>query len=181
MKVSKAAAYALHALMYMVWHITQLPATSNSIARAEGIPSWYMAKIFQRLVKAGFVKAVKGREKGYVFTKPPEQISLLELLEAVEGGPLLDDCPLKHCECGGTAENCYIYAQWKNTTKRMNKMLEETSLMTAAWNHPDHRFYALPEVLETSKMKSRKKATKSKQSGHDIGGRCGKGTLESRM
>jgi Rrf2 family protein len=162
MKVSKATAYALHALMYMVRHITQLPATSNTIARAEGIPPGYMAKIFQRLVKAHFVKAVKGREKGYVFAKPPEEISLLELFEAVENGPLFNDCLLRHCQCGGTPENCYIYAQWKSTTKGMSKIFTETSLAAAAWNHPEHRFYALPESLETVKRKPREKATKPK-------------------
>ena len=160
MKISKATAYALHALMYMVRHITQLPAKSNTIARAEGIPTGYMAKIFQRLVKARFVKAAKGREKGYVFARSPEEISLLELFEAVENGPLFSDCLLRHCQCGGTTENCYIYAQWISTTKRMSKVLAETSLTAAAWNHPEHRFYTLPEVLETVKRKPREKAAK---------------------
>ena len=63
MKVSIAAAYSLHALMYMVRHITQLPATTNTIAKAEGIPPEYLSKIFQQLVKAGFVKAAKDKKK----------------------------------------------------------------------------------------------------------------------
>jgi DNA-binding IscR family transcriptional regulator len=44
MKISKTAAYSLHALMYMVRHITQLPATTNTIAKAEGIPAEYLGK-----------------------------------------------------------------------------------------------------------------------------------------
>ncbi len=59
MKISKATAYSLHAMMYMVRHVTQLPATTNTIAKAEGIPVGYLAKIFQKLVKAGLVKAGK--------------------------------------------------------------------------------------------------------------------------
>ncbi|MHC4084138.1 MAG: Rrf2 family transcriptional regulator [Planctomycetota bacterium] len=55
MKVSQATAYALHAMMYMVRHITQLPATTATIAKAEGIPAGYLAKIFRRLVKARLV------------------------------------------------------------------------------------------------------------------------------
>ncbi len=164
MKVSKATAYALHALMYMVRHITQLPAASNTIVKAEGIPPGYMAKVFQRLVKSHFVKAVKGREKGYVFAKSPEEISLLELFEAIENSPLFNDCLLRHCLCGGTPENCYIYAQWISTTKRMSKIFAETSLAAAAWNHPEHRFYTLPESLETVKRKPRGKAARLKAS-----------------
>jgi len=162
MKVSQATGYALHALMYMVRHITQLPATASTIAKAEGIPSGYLSKIFQKLVKARFVRAVRGHKRGYVFARPPEEITLLELFEVIEGGPLFDDCLLKHCECGGTPENCYIYAQWLSTTKKMNKLFAETTLVTAAWNHPQHRFYSLPESLEAAKKKKGQKAAKPK-------------------
>ena len=153
MKVSQATAYALHAMMYMVRHITQLPATTGTIAKAEGIPAGYLAKIFQRLVKARFVRSVRGRKRGYVFAKPPEEISLLELFEVIEGGPLFEDCLLRHCECGGTPENCCIYAQWISATKKINKLLSETSVVTAAWNHPEHRFHSLPESLQAEKKK----------------------------
>ena len=47
MKVSQASAYALHALMYMVRHRTQLPVTSSTIAKSEGIPSGYLAMLKQ--------------------------------------------------------------------------------------------------------------------------------------
>ena len=151
MKVSKASAYALHALMYMVRHTTELPVVGSIIAKAEGIPPAYLAKVFQRLVKAGFVKSVKGRRKGYVFAVPPEEISLLEIFEAVEGKALFGDCFLRHCECGGTPENCYIYAQWVSSTRKMNGLLDDTDLVTAAWNHPEHRFDSLPKPVEQSR------------------------------
>jgi len=153
MKVSNAAAYSLHALMYMVRHITQLPATTNTIAKAEGLPRGYLAKIFQKLVKAGFVKAVGGKKKGYVFAKSPEEISLLELLEVIEGHSLFDDCLLRHCECGGTPENCCIYAKWTSATKKIRQLFAETSLTAAAWNHPEHRFNSLPESLKDANKK----------------------------
>ncbi len=153
MKVTKATAYGLHALMYMARHITQLPVTTDTIAKGEGIPPGYLAKIFQRLTKARLVRGVKGRKRGHVFTRPPEEISLLEVIEAMEGESLFDDCPLKHCECGGTPENCVIFAQWVRTTKKINKLFEETSLASVAWNHPEHRFHSLPKSLEAEKKK----------------------------
>src|SRR4030042_6006798 len=116
MKVKKSAAYALHALMYMVRHSTQLPATTDIIAKAEGIPSNYLAKIFQQLVKARFVKAVKTKKRGYVFARAPEEISLLELFEVLEGGPLFGDCFLRHCQCGGTQGNCRLLSVWTEST-----------------------------------------------------------------
>ena len=162
MKVSKASAYSLHALMYMVRHITQLPATTNTIAKAEGIPPGYLAKIFQQLVKASFIKTARSKNKGYVFAKPPEEISLLELFELIEDESLFDDCLLRHCECGGTVDNCCIFAKWLSATKKIKQLLSETSLVTATWNHPEHRFYNLPESLKAVNEEPKTKATKTK-------------------
>ena len=146
MKVTQASAYALHALMYMVRHVTQLPATSSAIAKAEGMPAGYVAKVLQQLAKAGFIRSVRGRKRGYVFSRPPEEISLLELFEAMEGRDLFDDCPLRHCSCGGTSENCRIFAQWISATRRLKELLDETTVASAAWSHPEHRFNVLPAL-----------------------------------
>jgi Rrf2 family protein len=161
MKIKKSGAYALHALMYMVRHNTQLPATTAAIAKAEGIPSDYLAKIFQLLVKARFIKAVKRKSKGYVFTRPPEEISLLELFETVEGSPLFEDCFLRHCECGGTKENCHIYSVWSTSANRVKQILEETTIANAAWSHPEHRFMSLPESLAGTKGRKKAKSALS--------------------
>lgn len=147
MKVTKSAGYALHALMYMVRHSTQLPVTAVTVAKAEGIPSDYLAKIFQQLAKARFVKAIRGRKRGYVFARPPEQITLLELFEVVEGASLFDGCFMKHCECDGTPENCRIFSIWTDATRQIKKELEDTTVASAAWAHPEHRFMSLPESL----------------------------------
>jgi len=147
-KVSQASAYALHALMYMVRHRTQLPATSATIAKSEGIPPGYLAKVLQRLAKAGFVQSVRGRNRGYVFARDPEEVSLLELFDTLEGRSLFGDCPLKHCACGGTPQNCRIFAQWISATAKLKALLEEITIVSAAWNHPEHRFDELPDFAE---------------------------------
>ena len=146
MKINQASAYAMHALMYMVRHMTQLPVTSKTMAKAEGIPAGYLSKVLQQLVKAGFIRSVKGRERGYVFARPPEEISMLQLLEALEGQPMFDDCPLRHCACGGTTQNCRIFAHWTAATRKLKELLAETTVASAAWNHPEHRFNVLPSL-----------------------------------
>jgi Rrf2 family protein len=151
MKISQTSAYALHALMHMARHVTQLPVTSRRMARAEGIPAGYLAKVLQQLAKAGYVRAVKGRERGYVFARPPEEISLLELFETLEGEPLFDDCPLRHCACDGTRDNCHIFAQWLAATRRMKDLLGETTIASVAWHHPEHRFETLPSAMTGEK------------------------------
>lgn len=149
MKISQASAYALHALMYMVRHMTQLPVTSKVISKAEGIPAGYLSKILQQLARAGFIQAVRGQERGYVFARAPEQITLLELFEAIEGQPMFDGCPLQHCACGGTAQNCRIFSAWLDATRAIKDLLVKTTVASAAWNHPEHRFDVLPNVAST--------------------------------
>lgn len=160
MKVTRATAYALHALMYMVRHATQLPVTTSTIAKAEGLPATYLAKIFQRLVKAGYVKVLRGRQKGYVFARSPNDIHLLDLFEVIEGEQLFDDCFLRHCNCGGTPGNCHIYGLWVIATKEIKKLLKDTSLEAAAWNHPDHRFYSMAKSLKDKKVRQQKQRPK---------------------
>ncbi len=152
MKISQTSAYALHALMYMARHVTQLPIASRNIARAEGIPAGYLAKVLQQLAKAGYIRAVKGRERGYVFARPPEDISLLELFETLEGETLFDDCPLRHCACGGTSGNCHIFAQWLAATRGMKDLLRETKIAAAAWQHPEHHFEARGNLVTTEEV-----------------------------
>ncbi len=144
MKVSKASAYGLHALMYMVRHMTQLPATVETMAQAEGIPTGYLGRILQQLARAGLIRFVSDHKRGYVFAKSPEEISLTEVLETIEGEPLFNDCPLKHCLCDGTPENCRIYARWVSGTRKIRDIFDETTIATAAWNHPEHRFNEPP-------------------------------------
>lgn len=118
------------------------------------MPVSYVSKVLQQLAKGGFIKSVKGRHRGYVFARPPEEVSLLALFEALEGPLFFDDCPLRHCACGGTAENCRIFAQWISATRRVKDMLEETSIVSAAWNHPEHRFNVLPQRDSPGKARS---------------------------
>ena len=137
MKLKQATVYALHATMYMVRHITQLPLTAHAIAKAEGMPPGYLAKIFQRLVKANIVKSSANHKKGYVFARPPKEINLLELFEAVEDRPIFQGCFLDHGDCKSEPGKCAIGKCWMDAAKGVTGFLVETSLVAAAWEHPE--------------------------------------------
>ncbi len=154
MKIKQNTAYAMHALMYMVRHATQMPITLNEIAKAEGIPKSCLSKTFKKLVDSKLVKTAIKPKRGYVFAKDPEEISLLELFEVVEESKLFADCFMRHCECGGTPENCKIFSRWVSSTKRMSDYLAKTSIVESAWNHPEHRFHEIPASKQVSSTMS---------------------------
>ena len=140
MKTSKASSYAMHALMYMVRHSTLLPITNKVIAKAEGIPVGYLAKILQQLAKAGIVTSSRKSNGGYNFAQPAERISVLKVLNAIEGESFFDECFMKHCDCGGTVENCEIYKLWHESTMKIKEYLSHKSIVDATWKHPEHHF-----------------------------------------
>ena len=140
MKIKQANSYALHALMYMVRHATQLPVTAHAISKAEGIPYRQLANIFKLLAEAGIVKMTDNGHAGYVFAKPPSQVTLLELFQLIEGEPIFDECFMKHCDCKATPEDCSIYDAWKKATASVARKLSEITIEKAAWAHPEHYF-----------------------------------------
>lgn len=148
MKLKRANSYALHALMYMARHSTQLPLTLQAIAKAEGIPYRQLTTLFHALTEAGIVTVAE--PGGYVFKRAPSQVSLLELFELVEGHPLFEECFLKHADCPGTTDNCIIYASWKQATQMISKTLSEISIDKAAWGHPEHFFQRCCVGIETA-------------------------------
>ena len=140
MKLKKANSYALHALMYMVRHMTQSPLTLQAISKAEGIPYRQLVSLFRLLSDAGIVQNSTSQQGGYAFARPPSDVTLLEVFELVEGHALFQECFLKHTDCLGSTDNCAIYASWKQATQIISKKLSEISIDKAAWGHPEHFF-----------------------------------------
>jgi len=144
MKAKHATAYGLHAMMYMVRHITQLPLTAKAIARAEGIPPAYLSRILRRFVKAGLLKTAANARDGYVFARPPEQITLLDVFEVMEDTLFSDECLMQHGPCGVGPGQCALYGTWHQAMQRVKDHLAQTTLDAAAWGHPEHTFHQTP-------------------------------------
>ena len=89
-------------------------------------------------------KDAKKGKGGYLFARPPEQINVYEILVAVEGHAIFDDCFMRHCDCSGTSENCDIYHIWSEATYRIKEYLTHMSLVDATWSHPEHYFKTSP-------------------------------------
>ncbi len=94
MKLTRASNYALQALVY---HGAQKDpkqvVPSHITAREQGIPERFLLKILKPLVSAGVLDSLKGPNGGYRLAKDPAKISLLEVVEAVDG-PIRGQAPL---------------------------------------------------------------------------------------
>jgi len=85
MKLSHAASYGIHAIVHIAGQNAGVPQASHEIARAHKIPERFLLKILKPMVSAGLLLSVKGPHGGYRLAKPALQISLLDIVEAVEG------------------------------------------------------------------------------------------------
>ena len=92
MKLTRASSYALHALAFMAAQKHDQPMASHNIAQSEEIPERFLLKVLKPLVSARILHSVKGPNGGYRLAKAPSDISMLDIVEAVDG-PIRGQAP----------------------------------------------------------------------------------------
>jgi Rrf2 family protein len=85
MKLTRAASYALHAMVHIAGEKPNVPIPSHEIAQAHDIPERFLLKVLKPLVSAGLLYSVKGPHGGYRLARSANQISVLDVIEGVEG------------------------------------------------------------------------------------------------
>jgi Rrf2 family protein len=92
MKLTRASSYALHALAYLAQQPPGTAVASHVAAAARGVPEKFLLKLLKPLVGAGILRSAKGPHGGYRLARPAKDITLLEVVEAVNG-PVRGDVP----------------------------------------------------------------------------------------
>ncbi len=85
MQLTRAASYAIHALVHMANQAGDQPLASHRTARERGLPEQFLLRSLKLLVSRGILKSIKGPHGGYRLAKAPKDITLLEIVEAVDG------------------------------------------------------------------------------------------------
>ncbi|MCS7016224.1 MAG: Rrf2 family transcriptional regulator [Gemmatales bacterium] len=85
MRITRATTYAIYAMVDIAQHKAEGARASHVIAENYDIPERFLLKVLKPLVAAGLLHSVKGPRGGYQLARPATQITLLEIIEAVEG------------------------------------------------------------------------------------------------
>jgi Rrf2 family protein len=85
MKLTRSTEYALMAVGYIARNTHLGPVAGKRIAQLHHIPAGYLLKVLQQLARANILLSVRGPQGGFVLARTAEKISLLEIIEAVEG------------------------------------------------------------------------------------------------
>jgi Rrf2 family protein len=90
--ISQTAEYALRAIVYLADQ--QEPQTNAVIAEATQMPLGYLAKVMQKLSRTRLVKAQRGLNGGFVLARDPAELTILEVVNAVDPVRRIHECPL---------------------------------------------------------------------------------------
>jgi Rrf2 family protein len=93
MRISRSTGYALLAVGYIAQHKNKKIILSQDISKKYDIPLEYLLKILQHLVRANVLNSKRGPHGGYSLAKPPNKITVLQIVEAVDG-PLVSHLSL---------------------------------------------------------------------------------------
>jgi len=127
MHISKSAGYAVHGLVYLVTKKSGDPVQISEIAEYQNVSRTYLAKIFQQLSTARIIVGQRGITGGYLLSKQPETITLLDVVEAVDGPVIKRHCCLGVMECQ-LKPMCVILDAFVEANNRVADYLKSVTL-----------------------------------------------------
>lgn len=123
MKYSKATDYALHTMMFLAIKDSDMPTSVVELAELQNISPTYLSKILTKLSKENLISAVSGANGGYSLRRNWQEISVLDIVHAVEGRQSLFECYV-HEDPKCTIKQIMLKAEAK-----MEAELEATTLL----------------------------------------------------
>ena len=128
---SNATEYAIRGLSELAGRNLDSPVMLDDLVAGTGLPRDFVAKIFQKLVRAGILRSAKGRGGGFALAKPQHAVTLLDIVEAVEGPQLLDACVVGLEKCNDQMP-CAQHDLYKPIRQRLKDYLTTTTLADLA-------------------------------------------------
>lgn len=117
MNISSRCEYACRAVVELASQgVGTEPLTAECIAERRDIPEKFLVQILLQLKRAGIVVSVRGARGGYRLARPPEEITLLDLVEAVDG-PVLNPLPVQDGKCED------LKAGWRDVARQVEAVL----------------------------------------------------------
>lgn len=125
MLISQTVEYALRAVVHLASN-APAPRTTDQVAEATRVPRAYLSKVLQGLARAGLVHSQRGIGGGMTLTKPPERVTILEVVNAVEPIQRIRSCPLGIAAHG--LRLCPLHKRLDNALATVEKAFEHTTL-----------------------------------------------------
>jgi Rrf2 family protein len=130
-RLSRGAEYAVRGMLHLAISDPEKGSYVEEIAEAQDVPKAYLAKIFQTLARKGFLRSTRGQGGGFKLLRSASDISLLDVIEAMEGPVFLNDCLIKvgYCKKDNT---CPVHDVWQEAQEKLLNTLSGTNFKELA-------------------------------------------------
>ena len=127
---TRAADYALRGMLYLAQQPSDRLVMAGEIAAAEGMPDYFFSKILQQLAKAGLVNSFRGVSGGFVLAKSPEEMTIRDVIEAVEGPLVASRCAVSPESCE-RSDTCPFHRYWREAQASLDAVFVKYTLADA--------------------------------------------------
>lgn len=130
MRITTLAEYGVICALHLARRVSEGPITGREIAERERLPNDYVEQILLRLRRAGIVRSTRGAHGGYALARPPESISIRNVIEASEMTTFDLHCvthPVEEERCS-SSHNCSIRPVWILLQQKIEDVLEGVHL-----------------------------------------------------
>ncbi|RMF65188.1 MAG: Rrf2 family transcriptional regulator [Bacteroidetes bacterium] len=129
--LSKSAEYGLRATLYLATLQEEGYVSIRDISERLGISFHFLTKIFQKLTQAGLLRSYRGPNGGVALTRGPEDITLYDLVVAIDGPELFTECVLGLPGCG-EQKPCPLHEAWAAERERLRTLFAGATLASLA-------------------------------------------------
>ena len=128
MRLSTRGRYGLKAMYQLACHYGEGPIPLNSIAEEQALSENYLEQLVATLRKEGLLNSVRGAQGGYMLAKPPEDITVGNILRILEGDLAPADCVVdEEYECA-KEENCVTKLVWMRIRDSIDSVIDSITL-----------------------------------------------------
>ncbi|GAB4485110.1 MAG: Rrf2 family transcriptional regulator [Thermodesulfovibrionales bacterium] len=128
MFITREADYAVRCVLHLAKSGGKIASVSE-VSTAMHVPKSFLAKILQKLAKAGIVGSARGARGGFVLQKQPAEVSLYDVIFAIEGPDAFRICSTGKGACSRTA-SCTVHPVWIKIRQQYENALREQAFST---------------------------------------------------
>ena len=127
LQLTRGGEYAIRAMTYLARFPEGHVASLHDIGQAQDIPESFLAKILQSLVHGGLALSQRGAHGGFALARPAGEITMRDVIEAVDGPVALNQCVLwpEDCERSG---DCELHKAWMRAQDQLMDVLDTVTL-----------------------------------------------------
>jgi Rrf2 family transcriptional regulator, iron-sulfur cluster assembly transcription factor len=126
MRLTRAGEYAVRCVLFLASKGAGVLCARKDIAAEMNIPDQFLGKIAQQLARAGLIEIVQGAKGGFRLMRPPDDVTLLDVVEAVIGEIFLNDCIMRPESCNHS-NACAVHNVWTRARSQLRQTLQEAT------------------------------------------------------